>query len=74
MFEGAIKNEFDIGVLVSGDGDFEPLIRKVHKYHKKVELWYFKKRTSHKLIKASDSKKIITKSQIRKFYLNFEKK
>lgn len=74
MFEDAFKKNFDIGVLVSGDGDFEPLIRKVHKYHKKVELWYFEGRTSRKLMMASDSKEIITRSQIRKFYSKFKKK
>ena len=73
MFEGAFNNEYDIGILVSGDGDFLPLIRKIHKYHKKVELWYFDKRTSNKLIKASDSRKIITKPQIRKYFSKLKK-
>ena len=74
MFEDAFKKNFDIAVLVSGDGDFEPLIRKVHKSNKKVELWYFEKRTSFKLMLASDSKKVITRTQIRKCYLKFKKK
>lgn len=74
MFEDAFKNNFDIGVLVSGDGDFEPLIRKVQKYHKKVEIWYFKERTSRKLMMASDSNKIITRPQIRKCDLNLMEK
>ncbi len=68
MFEGAITNEYDTGILVSGDGDFLPLIKKIHKYHKKVELWYFDSRTSKKLIAACDTKKLIIKSQIRKYY------
>lgn len=70
MFEDAFINNYDVAVLVSGDGDFEPLIRKVHKYNKKVELWYFEGRTSRKLNMASDSKKVITRTQIRKCYLN----
>ena len=73
MFEGAINNEYDVGILVSGDGDFLPLIRKIHKYHKKVELWYFDARTSKKLISACDVDKIITKSQVRKYYMKSKK-
>ncbi|MFW9989700.1 MAG: NYN domain-containing protein [Candidatus Odinarchaeota archaeon] len=38
----ASKNVYDTAVLVSGDGDFLPVIKKVKKLNKKVELWAFR--------------------------------
>jgi len=38
----AYENAYDTAVLVSGDGDFVPVVKKVKELDKKVELWAFK--------------------------------
>ncbi len=38
----AYENAYDTAVLVSGDGDFVPVVKKVKKLNKKVELWAFR--------------------------------
>ncbi|MFW9941873.1 MAG: NYN domain-containing protein [Candidatus Thorarchaeota archaeon] len=38
----AYENEYDTVVLVSGDGDFVPVLKKVREMDKKVELWAFR--------------------------------
>ena len=41
MLSFAYENKYDIAILVSGDGDFVPAIKKVQKLGKKVENAYF---------------------------------
>jgi uncharacterized LabA/DUF88 family protein len=41
MVSYAYEDAYDVGVLVSGDGDFLPVIKKIKKLDKKVELWAF---------------------------------
>jgi len=38
----AYENSYDTAVLVSGDGDFIPVVKKVKELDKKVELWSFR--------------------------------
>ncbi|MFX0019511.1 MAG: NYN domain-containing protein [Promethearchaeota archaeon] len=38
----AYENAYDTAVLVSGDGDFVPVVKKIKKLNKKVELWAFR--------------------------------
>jgi len=38
----AYEKAYDTAVLVSGDGDFVPVVKKVKKLNKKVELWAFR--------------------------------
>jgi len=38
----AYENAYDTAVLVSGDGDFVPVIKKLKELDKKVELWAFR--------------------------------
>ena len=40
----AFRNEFDVAIIVSSDGDFEPPARQVRELHKRVEVMYFKGR------------------------------
>ena len=42
MVSLAYENAYDTAVLVSGDGDFVPVLRKVKELDKKVELWAFR--------------------------------
>jgi uncharacterized LabA/DUF88 family protein len=38
----AYENAYDIAVLLSGDGDFVPAVKKVKELDKKVEVWAFR--------------------------------
>ncbi len=38
----AYENAYDTAVLVSGDGDFVPIVKKVKSLNKKLELWAFR--------------------------------
>lgn len=38
----AYEDKFDTAIIVSGDGDFLPVIKKLIKLNKKVEIWAFK--------------------------------
>lgn len=38
----AYENAYDTAVLVSGDGDFVPVVKKVKEMDKNVEIWAFK--------------------------------
>jgi uncharacterized LabA/DUF88 family protein len=42
MVSYAYEDAYDIGILVSGDGDFLPVIKKVKSLKKQVEIWAFK--------------------------------
>lgn len=38
----AYKNLYDTAVLVPGDGDFVPFVRKLNELDKNVEVWAFR--------------------------------
>jgi uncharacterized LabA/DUF88 family protein len=42
MVSFAYENRYDTAILVSGDGDFLPVIKKVKELNKRVEVWAFK--------------------------------
>lgn len=41
MVSLAYENQYDTSILVSGDGDFAPAVKRVQKLGKKVENAYF---------------------------------
>lgn len=41
MVSYAYEDAYDTGILVSGDGDFLPVIKKIKTLNKEVELWAF---------------------------------
>ena len=41
MVSLAYENSYDTAVLVSGDGDFVPVVKKIRELGKNVELWAF---------------------------------
>ena len=55
MISFAYENTYDTAILVSGDGDFVPAIRKVQKLGKKVENAYFSVSRSDFLRKVCNS-------------------
>ena len=44
------ENVYDTAVLVSGDGDFVPVVKKVKEMGKKVEIWAFKYSLANALV------------------------
>ena len=52
LFDLAVQDQLDRAILVSGDGDFRPLVKKVKKYNKEIEIWSFENALSSRLKKA----------------------
>jgi len=50
---GAYENLYDTAIIVSGDEDFVPLIKRLQKLGKKVENAYFKRSSSNALKNSS---------------------
>ena len=61
MVENACDNNFDIAILVSGDGDFVPAVRSVKKKGKIVQNIYFKNSSSRNLKNFCDESLELTK-------------
>lgn len=55
MLSLAYENAYDTAIVISGDGDFEPLIKKVKKLGKRVENAYFSSSRSDALKSICDS-------------------
>lgn len=49
MLSSAFENLYDTCVLVSGDGDFKPVLEKIISLGKNVEIWAFKETISQRL-------------------------
>jgi len=56
MILDATKDEYDKGILISGDGDFAPLVRTIKILKKEVEIYSFKEICSSALIKKTKFK------------------
>jgi uncharacterized LabA/DUF88 family protein len=54
MVSGAYENLYDTAIIVSGDEDFVPLIKKLQKLRKRVENAYFTKSSSNALKNSSN--------------------
>ena len=54
----AYENVYDTAVLVSGDGDFVPVVKKVKELDKDVELWAFRYSLANTLKKELGPEKI----------------
>ncbi|MFX0032133.1 MAG: NYN domain-containing protein [Candidatus Hodarchaeota archaeon] len=54
----AYENAYDTAVLVSGDGDFIPVIKKVKELDKKIEIWAFRYSLANALKDELESDKI----------------
>ena len=68
MVENACDNNFDIAVLVSGDGDFVPAVRSVKKKGKIVKNIYFKNSSSKNLKNFCDESLELTKEILNNFF------
>lgn len=54
MLMHAVRDHYDVAILVSGDRDFIPVISEVQSLGKKVEVASFSRCTSRRLIEISD--------------------
>jgi len=70
MVENACDNNFDMAVLVSGDGDFVPAVCSVKKKGKTVKNVYFKNSSSRNLKNFCDESLEMTKPMLEKFFEN----
>jgi len=70
MVENAYDNNYDVAVLVSGDGDFVPAVRSVKKKTKLVKNVYFKNSSSRNLKNFCDESLELTKDNLNKFFKN----
>ena len=68
MVDGSADDDFDVAVLVSGDGDFVPAVRSVKKRNKKIENVYFKGSSSRNLKDHCDKSLELTKEILDKFF------
>jgi uncharacterized LabA/DUF88 family protein len=73
MLKDAFEDRFDEAVLVSGDGDFSPLVRYVKDKGKIVENYHFKALVSLDLIKECNLNKEIDKKMVNRLFLRGEK-
>src|SRR3989344_4627455 len=68
MVENACDDNFDLAVLVSGDGDFVPAVRSVKKKNKIVRNIYFKNSSSRTLKDFCDESLELTKDILNNFF------
>jgi len=68
MVDGSAEDEFDVAVLVSGDGDFVPAVRSVQRRNKKVQNVYFNRSSSRSLKNHCDKSLALTKEILKDFF------
>jgi len=68
MLRGACKCKYDKAILISGDGDFAPLVDYVKEEGKEVEIYTFKKLVSVDLINKSNRYFWINKKIVNRFF------
>ncbi|MBU0907438.1 MAG: NYN domain-containing protein [Nanoarchaeota archaeon] len=61
-------------IFISGDGDFADLLRRIKNRKKEIEICYFTGCISKTLLKEADSKKVIDKKTVNKFFLRENRK
>lgn len=69
MLSDAYENVYDVGILISSDGDFVPLVKKVLSLGKEVEILYFENLKSPELIYCCKNCRAVSKSLIRKNFI-----
>ena len=68
MVEGACEDEYDVAIVVSGDGDFVPAVKAVQRKNKVVQNIYFERSSSRNLKSHCDSSLELTKPILDKFF------
>lgn len=73
MLKDAYENKYDTTILISGDGDFSPLVRYVKEKGKKVENYHFEGNISYDLLKECKVNVTISKKIANKFFFRENK-
>jgi len=68
MIEDCYNDRFDKIVLISGDGDFTELLKRIKKKGKEVEVCFFEKCVSSHLLKEANKIRLINKKIANKFF------
>ena len=74
MLKDACDDQYDVAILISGDGDFAPLVRIVRQRGKNVENYHFTEQISNDLLKECNATFPITKKIANKFFFRTEQK
>tara|TARA_Y100000310_G_C20435977_1_gene693749 strand:+ start:178 stop:771 length:594 start_codon:yes stop_codon:yes gene_type:complete len=74
MISDAYENLYDKAILISSDGDFTPLVERVRKLKKEVDVCYFEDCVSDDLLRASNRNNLINKKIVKKFFFLKKKK
>tara|TARA_Y100000310_G_C20581290_1_gene763130 strand:+ start:614 stop:1189 length:576 start_codon:yes stop_codon:yes gene_type:complete len=74
MISDAYEDKYDKAILISSDGDFTPLVERVRKLNKEVEICYFKDCVSNELLKSSNKNNLINKKIVKRFFYSKDKK
>jgi len=69
----AYENAYDTAVLVSGDGDFVPVVKKVKELDKNLEVWAFRYSLANALKEELEDENINYFDDIELNFLNFLK-
>lgn len=72
MLNDACENKYDTAILLSGDGDFAPLVKYVRNKGKKVENHHFTDNISLDLLKECNMSMVINKKIVNKFFYREE--
>ena len=73
MIMDATKDKYDKAVLISGDGDFAPLLRAIKTLKKEIEIYTFKEVCSDALIKKKNKFTFIDKKLVNKCFFREKK-
>lgn len=72
MIEDCYNDKFDRCILISGDGDFLELLKRINNKGKDIEVCYFQKCVSGSLLKLADKIHLINKKITNRFFLRNE--
>ena len=73
MIEDCYNNKFDKAIFISGDGDFADLLNRVKKKGREIEVCFFEGCIAGVLLKKADSKRLIDKKTVNKFFYREKK-
>ena len=73
MIEDCYTDKFDKIILISGDGDFTELLKRVKEKGKEVEVCYFDNCVSGVLLNQADKKRLINRKIANKFFWRMQK-
>jgi uncharacterized LabA/DUF88 family protein len=68
MLKDACENKYEDAILISGDGDFTPLVKYVREKGKRVENYHFFGNISLDLIRECNTNAIIDKKIVNKYF------